>query len=720
MSGHCSKARLNRCADDADATDEGRSNQGLTVKIRCIRQIRESISFVLLLRINGFQKVSRHQSASAQVAGQCTTRVIESARNETTNETTGEPSIIDWEHSLLLVRKTLFFRFINGKGHYLVRGHRMLKSTVLRIWLLLALAAGLWLTNACRSQTPPTSQTSSPIQRERVIGKPGGTLRYRVAAPPQTFNYLQAADESSLLVAFYLLGGRLVEFDHDTYTYIPGLAESWKLTADARTLDLVLRAGLKFSDGQPLSAEDVVFTLTALYDERTAAPLFREAMLIGGRRIEAVATGPRQLRLNFPEPVAAPENYLSNLAVLPRQRLAAEFAQSGLRNAYNLSTDPPTIITAGPFVAAAATPGERITLRRNPHYWKRDAAGTTLPYLDSVIIEVVGDANNAFARLQQGALDVLDRLRPTDYAALRAQPGALQVPNALRVIDVGPGLNTDHLWFNLNTGVRNGKPIVNPVKRAWFSDVRFRRAISHALDRESIASVHLRGLATPLYHFVSPGNRAWAAQDLPQTKYDLAQARTLLESAGFVFHGTSAAPELFDAQGQRVEFTMLVPAESQPRVTMATVVQADLARLGINMQVAPLEFGELSRRVFQSFEYDAVLFGASVSEPDPSAYANLLRSSSPSHQWYPKQAQPATPWEARVDELLTAQARETDPARRRAHFHEIQTILAEQLPLIPLVTRHTTSAATARLGNYRPSALLPYSLWCAEDLFLRP
>ena len=589
------------------------------------------------------------------------------------------------------------------------------RLTDTRLWLLLTLVAGLWLATACRSQSvPPAQQTNPRGKTERVSGTAGGTLRYRVASPPQTFNYLQAADEPSLLVAFYLLGGRLVEFDHDTGAYVPGLAESWHAGADARVLEVLLRAGLQFSNGAPLTAEDVVFSLAAIYDERTAAPLFREAMLVGGRPIEATVTGPRELRLNFPEPVAAPENYLSNLAVLPRQHLAAAFAQSGLRHAYSLSADPQSIVTAGPFAAAAAAPGERLTLRRNPHYWKRDAAGQPLPYLETLVIEVIGDANNAFARLQQNALEVLDRLRPTDYATLRAQPGARQA------VDAGPGLNTDHLWFNLNTDVRNAKPIVNPVKGAWFTEARFRRAISHALDREALAAVHLRGLATPLYQFVSPGNRVWAARDLPQTRYDLAQARTLLAAAGFSLRGTAAAPELFDARGQRVEFSLLVPAESQARVTMATVVQADLAQLGINMQVAPLEFGELSRRVFQSFDYDAVLFGASVSEPDPTAYANLLRSSSPAHQWHPRQAKPATAWEARIDELLSAQARATDHAQRVALFHEIQAILAEQLPLIPLVARHTTSAATQRLGNYRPSPLLPYSLWNAEELFLRP
>jgi peptide/nickel transport system substrate-binding protein len=570
---------------------------------------------------------------------------------------------------------------------------------------LLVVFVVLWLFSACRPAAPP-GQQNSPQSAEHLIGQRGGSLTYRVTSPPQTFNYLTATDENTLLVAFYLLGGRLVEFDHDKLVYAPGVAEAWRLNGDGRTVEITLRDGAKFSDGHALTTEDVGFTLRAVYDERTAAPIFRDALLIAGRQIEFVANDQRHLRLIFPEPVAVPESYLSNLAVLPRHILEAASQRGGLREAYGLTADPQHIVTAGAFAAQAATPGERLTLRRNPHYWKKDNAGTSLPYLDEIVIEVVSDANNAIARLQQGTLDVIDRLRPADYAALRAPA------SAVRAVDAGPGLTTDHLWFNLT-------PKAAAVKRAWFNEVRFRRAVSHAIDRESIAKVVLQGLATPLYGFVSPGNRAWVAQDLPRTSYDLAQSRTLLREAGFNVRGTTEAPELFDAAGQRVEFTLLVPTESQPRKSIATVVQEDLAKLGIKMQVAPLEFGELSRRISQSFEYDAALLGASVSEPDPSSYANFLRSSSPSHQWHPKQAKPATAWEARIDALLAEQAREINPERRRASFHELQAILAEQLPVIPLTARHLTSAANQRVGNHRPSTLLPYSLWNAEELFVR-
>lgn len=570
---------------------------------------------------------------------------------------------------------------------------------------LCALLVVLCTLSACRSPAPPAQQNPSNAN-ERVTGQRGGSLTYRVTAPPQSFNYLTAADEGTLLVAFYLLGGRLVEFDHDTRAYVPGVAEAWKLNSDGRTVEITLRDGVKFSDGHALTAEDVGFTLRALYDEHTAAPIFRDALLVSGRQIEFNAQDERHLRLVFPEPVAAPESYLSNLAVLPRHVLEADFQRGALREAYGLTVDPQRIVTAGAFAVQSAAPGERFTLRRNPHYWKKDRTGTPLPYLDQLVIEVVSDSNNAITRLQQGALDLIDRLRPADYAALRRAAGTI------RAVDAGPGLSTDHLWFNLT-------PKTDAVKRAWFNEVRFRRAVSHAIDRESIAKITLQGLATPLYGFVSPGNRAWVAQDLPRTPYNLEQARAVLREAGFATRGTPETPELFDAAGHRVEFTMLVPTESQPRVAMATVVQEDFAKLGIKSQVAPLEFGEMSRRIFQSFEYDAALLGASVSEPDPSSYANFLRSSSPSHQWHPKQAQPATAWEARIDALLAEQSRETNVERRRASFREIQAILAEQLPVIPLTARHLTSAANRRVGNHRPSTLLPYSLWNAEELFVR-
>ena len=114
-----------------------------------------------------------------------------------------------------------------------------------------------------------------------------------------------------------------------------------------------------------------------------------------------------------------------------------------------------------------------------------------------------------------------------------------------------------------------------------------------------------------------------------------------------------------------------------------------------------------------------MLFGTSASEPDPSSYTDMLHSGSAQHLWHPHQSKPATKWEARLDELATRQAHEVDQERRRAIFRDIQFLMAEQLPLIPIVTRHIAVAANTRVHNYRPSPLPPFSLWNAEELFVK-
>jgi peptide/nickel transport system substrate-binding protein len=580
-----------------------------------------------------------------------------------------------------------------------------------------ALALSLCLGLACRTQPPATNDNANraaDLPREKTVGARGGNLAYRLSAAPKTFNYILVSDEPTNFVAFFLMASRLVEFDHDRQDYAPALAESWRRSDDMRSVEVVLREGLKFSDGQPLTAEDVAFTLRALYDPKVTSPVYRDAMMIGEKPFEAKVADPRRLTVVFPEPVLVPENYLSNLGILPRHVLEPVLQKGEFDKAYAVTADPQSVVTSGKFTVESSAPGERVVLRRNPNYWRRDSAGNQLPYLDTLTLEVITDENNAVARLNQGALHVYDRLRPADFASLRGGAGAA------RAYDLGPGLYSDTLWFNLNPGRRaDGKPYVDPAKLAWFTDVRFRRAVSHAVDRQTIARNVWLGLATPLYGFVTPGNRAWAATDLPRHEYDLEKARAILREAGFQTRGTAEAPELYDAKGNRVAFTILAPAGTKTRVDSAAVVQEDLRKLGMDVGVAPVENAQVSERVNQTYDYEAVFFGFTVTEPDPSSYVALLRSSSPQHSWHPKQSAPATDWERRIDELAAAQAREIDQARRREFFREIQLIMVEQIPILPVASRHIPVAASTRVGNYRPSPLPPFSLWNAEELFLK-
>ncbi len=560
----------------------------------------------------------------------------------------------------------------------------------------------------------PVSNTAPEKKIEpRVAGKPGGTLTYRMTSAPKTFNYILAADEPSIVTTLYLLTSRLIEFDHRQQKYVPALAESVTPAADGRTVDIKLREGLKFSDGHAITSDDVIFTLKAIYDEKTNSPAFGDAMLVNGKKIEAKRVNDRSLQLIFPEKVAAVENYLDNLGAMPRHLLEKDLDGGKFAEAWKLTSDPATIATSGAFTVESSTPGERMTLKRNPHYYKKDEKGAQLPYLEKIVLEIIPDPNNTFASLNQGTIDIADRIRGTDFATLSSQSGPVQAH------DLGPGLGTDHIWFNLNRATGEGKQLDNTPKYKWFSSKAFRQAVASAIDRKTIADITLKGLATPLYGFVSPANRVWINPNLTRLAYDTEKAKSLLKNAGFKQQGTADAPELFDAENNRVEFTLVIPAENEQRKLIAAVVQEDLARLGIKMQVVPVENQEVSARWSKTYDYDALLFGLSVTGIDPSSYANFLLSSASVHQWQPSQKTPATEWEAKIDKLFAEQANENDAAKRAAIFNEIQNIIADETPIIPITARHIVTAANGRIGNYAPSSIFPYSIWNADELFIK-
>ncbi len=586
-----------------------------------------------------------------------------------------------------------------------------MKLPVKRSSILIVFTALAALLLACGAPPKPAANLPGSKIEPHTNGTRGGKITYRVTAPPSTLNYLMAKDEAGLTASYFMLMSRLVEFDHSTQKFVPGLAESWT-TSDGQNYDVKLRDGLQFSDGHPLTADDVIFSLNAMLDDKVKSPAFGDAMKIEDKPITVTKVDDAHLKFVFPKPVASAEPYFVNLGVLPMHILGDDLKSGKLAEDWKVDSDPTKIITSGPFIVTASKPGERIEYARNPHYYRKDDVGTQLPYLDNVTIVVVNDPNNTFAQLGQGALDIGDRIRTNDFVELNKANGQV------KGYDAGPGLAIDHIFFNENTTGPNG-PLGNDVKRAWFSNKAFRTAIASAIDRDTICNVTLQGLATPLYGFVSPASKNWGLRDIAPIKYDLATAEKTLADAGFKKTGPADAPVLQDASGNNVEFTLLVPAENEARKNMAAFIQQDLAKLGIKMNVVPLDTPSLLDRWQKSFDYDAALIGLTQTDVEPTSYGNFLLSSGSQHQWQPKEKQPATDWEKRVDDLFNQVSTERDEQKRKAAFYEIQTVYRDQMPVVPLVARHIITGANSKIGNYNPSPIIPYSLWNVEDLFLK-
>jgi peptide/nickel transport system substrate-binding protein len=361
----------------------------------------------------------------------------------------------------------------------------------------------------------------------------------------------------------------------------------------------------------------------------------------------------------------------------------------------------------GPFRLKEYEPGERVRLERNPHYWKRDPTGRPLPYLDELVFLTVPSEDAQVLRFQSGESQLLARVSADRHDALRSAEGA----GGYRLLDLGAGLEYSALVFNLN---RLGAPSSAEFRRkqSWFHDVRFRRAISLAIDRLAIARLAYGGRATPVASHVTPGNRLWMDASLTPPAHDPAAARRLLAEAGF----RPGAGALFDLEGRPVQFSILTSAGNVPRTRMAALIQEDLRAIGIQVRVVPSEFRAMTERLLRARDYEAALLSLGGGDGDPGSEMNLWLSTGSLHLWDLGQSGPGTPWEAEIDALMQAQMTATDQAHRRRLYHRVQRLVAEHLPMIFLASPNVLVGVDVRLTGVRPGIIEPQLLWNVEEI----
>jgi peptide/nickel transport system substrate-binding protein len=538
-------------------------------------------------------------------------------------------------------------------------------------------------------------------------GTPGGRLIVALRAEPRTLNPAVAADAPSREIIGRMTGD-LIHIDRSTHSTEPALATQWKRSPDGREYTLTLRKGIRFSDGHPFDADDVVFTFQVMLDKRTNAPQ-RDLLIVGGQPLRVTKVDEYTVRVTLAQPYAAAERLFDSIAILPRHLLGEAYAKGVMANIWSVATPATAIAGLGPYRLKEYVPGQRLVLERNPYYWKIDSAKQRLPYIDELVFLFTGNEDAQVIRFQSGDSDVLNRASADNFAVLARDRNTTRY----QLKDLGPSLEYNFLFFNQNDLSGKNLPHV-AAKQQWFSDLGFRRAVSRAIDREAVARLVYRGRAVPLWSNVSPGNHRWVNASIARPPRSVSEARAILKASGFSWRPDGT---LVDRHGRPVAFTIVTSTTSAQRTEMATLIQADLKELGMSVQVVPLEFRALVDRVFQSFDYDASILGLGGGDADPNGEMNVWLSSGSNHLWRLGQTTPATPWEAEIDRLMQKQLVTLDVRERKHLFDRVQTIVAEQLPFIFLVAPHILVGARADLGNFQPTVLDHYTLWNVERLF---
>ena len=508
-------------------------------------------------------------------------------------------------------------------------------------------------------------------------------LRFCLRAEPKTFDPLLVEDSNSETIR-YLTGGVLIRINRKTQQLTGELAASWSVDSQGRRIRFNLRPNVKFSDGTPFSADDVAFTMKRLMDPAIHSPLadtFRSSDVPP----EITVSTPLTVSILFGAPVAGLERLFDQVAIT--------------------SAKSPRKIAAvlGSYVVAEYKPGAEILLARNPHYWKVDANGVRLPFIDRIRLEIQQNRDMELIKFRRGDIDLINSVDPDTFDELsRLMPRS--------VLDAGASLESEWLWFNQ----ASSSPLP-AYKQAWFRSTAFRRAVSEAINRADICRIVYRGHARPAEGLISPANRFWFNASLKPHAYDTASARRRLEAEGFRLRGGVMS----DREGHAVEFSVITNAGNRNRERIASMVQQDLQAIGIRLNVVTLDFPALIERITRTFNYESCLLNLTNLDLDPSAQMNVWLSSAPNHPWNPNQKQPATTWEAEIDKLMRTQAGDTRPEVRKRAFDRVQQIVWDEAPVLYLVTKNSLTAISPDIQNASPVVLTPQAFWNI-DLLRKP
>ncbi|MDZ4744089.1 MAG: ABC transporter substrate-binding protein [Verrucomicrobiota bacterium] len=599
------------------------------------------------------------------------------------------------------------YGILNGACALTVQGWGRLSS--LPVFCLSAL-----LLISCSAKKQEIFVDRNPIPEDAVMvksqpGKFGGVYLSATFGDPKTFNPVMAEESSSTDIIGFVFKG-LTEYNSKTQQAEPSLAKSWEVAADQKTWTFHLRKGIKWSDGTPLTADDVVFTFNDVIYNPKIVNRERDYLSIDGKPFTVTKIDDETVQIVTPD-IYAPLTTFIGTSILPKHKLEQAVKEGKFESTWGVNAALTDIVGTGPYTIESYIPGQRTVLTRNPHYWKVNTLKERLPYINKIVFNVVPDMNAVLMRFLAGESYDLG-VRPEDVATVKKK---VDESGKITMIDRGPSTTINFLWFNMNQGKnpKTQKPFVDSVKLKWFQNQKFRQAVSHSINRNGIIQSVLLGLGTPLWGIKNEADK-WNNPNVRKYPYDLDAARKLLQEAGFKYN---AQGKLLDESGNPVAWTLLTNQGNNTREQIGNILVEDFQKLGMDVQLKTVDFNALVNKITDTYDYDAIMLGLGGGAPDPVSSMSVLMSSGRMHQWYPNQKTPATPWEARIDELMQKQLKTLDEKKRREYFDEVQMIMSEESPYIYTVTPQSYAAYYNFIKNIDipPQGSI---LWNFDELWL--
>lgn len=541
------------------------------------------------------------------------------------------------------------------------------------------------------------------LQTQAPIGKFGGKfVQSSIGEGPKTFNPWNSKDAFSSAVTSYMFEG-LVTMSPYTGLAIPRLAKSVDILPDKMTYIVHLRKGLKWSDGKPITADDVDFTWNTIVFGGYGNTSTRDSMIIDGQLPKVEKIDNYTVKFTTPKPYAP---FLLNLSepIAPKHvfKPVTDKGKKEFDSFWSTNVNIKDFVVSGSFIIDEYVPAQRVVYKRNPNYYIVNKNNEKLPYLDKLVILIVGDLNNELLKFKAGETDIIS-VRGADIALFKEK----EKNSDYKMYNLGPSTTTMFIFFNMNNRKdENGKYYVDPIKQKWFGNLNFRKAIDYAIDRENMIFNIANGAGEPLFTAENLASIYLNKEIAKGHQRDVEYAKKLLADAGFRFDKNV----LFDKDNNRVEFDLYTNAGNTEREAIGVMVKQDLEDLGMKVNFKPIEFNNLVNKISNSLDFDTGIIGLTGSSNEPNSGKNVWQSFGVLHLFNQRferdiKEPKLFEWEKRLDEIFDKGALELTYENRKKYYDEYQKIIYDQCPMIYLYSPLQIYAIRNRFANIFPTPL---------------